>query len=209
MIVRKIDFWHRTSFQLCLFSPRTIVFFCAYWQGALERRKQRVLFSSPCFLVRGKFLSIVFVCLFLLETLQSPLLYSSKAALSPDQYIFSFTHTSFFTFSDFQFSSWVKQFSASNAVFASDARGFSLCLICNRICMQPRGANASDTIALLHRSVLDYFVLLEYSPDYLSFTLQNGTSIELNSSEINNLTQSPRLSRVYDNARVSNFAITP
>jgi hypothetical protein len=157
----------------------------------------------------GKFLSIVFVCLFLLETLQTPILYSSKAALSPDQYIFSFTHTSFFTFSDFQFSSWMKQFTASNAVFVSDARGFSLCLICNRICMQPRGANASDTIALLHRSILDYFVFLAYSPDYLSFTLQNGTSIELNSTEINNLTQSPRLNRIYDNARVSNFAITP
>lgn len=158
----------------------------------------------------GKFLSIVFVCLFLLETLQVPILCSSKAALSPDQYIFSFTHTSsYFTLSDFQFSSWVKQFTASNAVFASDARGFSLCLICNRICMQPRGANASDTIALLHRSILDYFVFLAYSPDYLSFTLQNVTSIELNSTEINNLTNSPRLNRIYDNARVSNFAITP
>jgi hypothetical protein len=158
----------------------------------------------------GKFLSMVFVCLFLLETLQTPILYSSKAALSRDQYIFSFTHTSsYFTPSDFQFSSWVNQYTASNAVFASDARGFSLCLICNRICMQPRVANASDTIVLLHRSILDYFVFLAYSPNYLSFTSQNGTSIELNSTEINNLTQSPRLNRIYDNARVSNFATTP
>lgn len=173
-------------------------FFIAIFISLLSRRRI------------GKFLSMVFVCLFLLETLQSPILYSSKAALSRDQYIFSFTHTSaYFTLSDFQFSDWVKQFTTSSAVFASDARGFSLCLICNRICMQPRGANASDTIALLHRSILDYFVLLAYSPDYLSFTLQNGTSIMLNSAEINNLTQSPWLNRIYDNGRVSNFAITP
>lgn len=154
----------------------------------------------------GVALSVFFVTLFLLETLQAPILYSSDTNLSREEYIFSFTRViGFYEFSDFQFAKWVKSFTNKSAVFASDSRGYGLCLIAKRMSVEPRGANVSDTISFLENGRTDYFLVLSYLPDYMSFTSEEGDELQLNSTEIANLLGSNRLNRIYDNSRVINF----
>jgi hypothetical protein len=155
----------------------------------------------------GKLLAIIFVTLFLLETLQSPIQYSSVANLTREEYIFSFTHaTAFYEPSDFYFAKWVESFTNESAVFASDSNGYSLCLIAKRICLEPLGANVSDTISLLESGKTDYFLVLSYLEDYMEFTSKNGTELQFNLTDIAKLLGSNDLNRIYDNSRVRNFA---
>jgi len=154
----------------------------------------------------GKFLSIFFVTLILLEALQIPILYSPISNLSRENYVFSFTHSyTFYEFSDFKFAEWVKSFTSESAVFASDNRGCCLCLIAKRICIEPRGANVSDTISLLESGKTDYLLILSYLPDYMSFISENGDELQFNSTEVAKLLDSNHLNRIYDNSRAIMF----
>lgn len=154
----------------------------------------------------GKVLSIFFVTLILLETLHSPILYSSASNLSREDYIFSFTHVvTFYESSDFQFAEWAESFTNKSDVFASDNRGWRLCLITKRICAEPRGADVPDTVSLLESGKTDYFVFLSYLRDYMSFRSENGDELQLNSTDISKLLDSNRLNRIYDDSRITNF----
>jgi len=154
----------------------------------------------------GKISSILLVSLILLETLHSPLLYSSASNLSRKDYIFSFTHVvSFYEFSDFTFAKWAESFTDRCDVFAADAIGSRLCLIAKRTCVEPRGVNVSDTISLLESGKTKYFLVLSYLPNYMSFGSEKGGELELNSTEISKLLGSNHLNRIYDNSRVTNF----
>lgn len=155
----------------------------------------------------GKILSVIFLTLFLLETLQSPILYSSTMKLGRDEYIFSFTHvTAFYEPSDFYFADWVQHYTNADALFASDVRGYGLCLIANRTCLEPQGANTSEKVSLLESGKTDYFLYLSYVPDYLEFASDSSNRLQLNSTQLANLLGNNQLNRVYDNSRVVNFA---
>jgi hypothetical protein len=154
----------------------------------------------------GKGFSVFFVTLMLLNTIQLPILYSSAANLSRNEYVFSFTRVfNFYESSDFQFAKWTERFNNKSAVFVSDSRGYSLCLIAKRICVEPRGTNVSDTISLLESGKTDYFLVLSYLPDYMSFTSEEGFELQFNSTEIAKLVGSNHLNRIYDNSRVISF----
>lgn len=155
----------------------------------------------------GKIVSIALVTLILLETLQVPILYLPVESLSRESYIFSFTHSmTFYELSDFEFVKWTDAYTGQLAVFASDRRGYGLCLLAKRMCVQPQGADASDTISLLESGKTDYVVILSYVADYISFTSKEGVELELNSTQVSSLIGSNRLNRIYDSSRVVNFA---
>jgi len=155
----------------------------------------------------GKIFSVMFLTLFLLETLQSPLLYSPTGKLGRDEYIFAFTHvTAFYEPSDFHFADWVQSYTNAGALFASDRRGYSLSLIAKRTCLEPRGANTSEIVSLLESDKTDYFLFLSYLPDYLGFASVSSNELQLNSTQLTELLSSNQLNRVYDNSRSVNFA---
>jgi hypothetical protein len=154
-----------------------------------------------------KLLAIFLVVLFLLETLQSPIMYTPASNLSRDSYIFSFSHIiAFYDVSDFQFAKWADIYTSNSSFFASGRNGHNLCLIANRMCVEPQGANVSDTIALLESGKIDYFLVLSYLNNYMSYTSKDGAQLELNSTEISGLLDNGCMNRIYDNSRVINFA---
>ncbi len=155
----------------------------------------------------GKLLAIFLVVLFLLETLQLPILYTSASNLSRESYIFSFSHIiAFYDVSDFQFAKWADRYTSNSSFFASDTKGHNLCLITNRMCVEPQGANVSDTIALLESGKTDYFLVLSYLNNYMSYSSKDGAHLELNSTEISGLLDNGCMNGIYDNSRVINFA---
>jgi len=156
----------------------------------------------------GKVVSALIVAVVLLEALHTPILYSSAANLSREDYIFSFSRVmNFFTVSDFQFAAWADQSTDNASLFTSNVAGYGLCLIAQRNCAQPIGDNASDIIALIENGKTDYFLIIHYLNDYLSFSFDRGKSIEFNATEIGQLENSPWLDRIYDNSRVELFRI--
>ena len=155
----------------------------------------------------GKLVSTIIITLFLWETLQMPILYSSSSSLSRQEYIFSTNRViTSYEQSDFRFAAWTESYTPETAVFASDSRGHGLCLICTRISIQPRGANVSDTISLLEKGVQDYVLIVSYVPGYLSFTSDEGVNLEFSSTDVSNLMGSNHLNRIFDNSRIVNFA---
>jgi hypothetical protein len=154
-----------------------------------------------------KLLIVILLSLFLFASFQLPILYTPTNNLSRDATIFSFSHViAYYTVSDFQFAQWTKTYTPPSAFFASDNLGHGLCLISNRMCVEPRGANISDTISLLESGKTDYFLLLSYLPDYLAFTSNKGAGLALNSTDISILLYSDNLDKIYDNSRASCFA---
>jgi len=71
--------------------------------------------------------------------------------------------------------------------------------------VEPRGADASDTISLLESGKTDYFLVLSYLPSYMLFTSKDGDELQLSSTEISRLLGSTHFNRVYDNSRAINF----
>ena len=155
----------------------------------------------------GKLVSMILITLFLLETLQTPILYSSTPSLGRQDYIFSLNReVNFYDLSDFQFAQWAEIYTSGTALFASDKEAYGLCLAAERIPIQPQGVNVSDTISLLESGISDYVLVLSYLPGYMSFTSDNGTILEFSSADVSSLIGSSHLDRVYDNSRIVNFA---
>ncbi len=161
----------------------------------------------------GTVLVVLVVTLILFESIQLPIFYSSAADMSRTEYVFTFEQViGFYTVSDFQYARWVDQHVIESAVFSSDKNGCLVALIAERICVQPRGANASDTTALLESGKTDYFQVLSYLPDYIAFPSTKGEAREqvpLNSTETALLLSGTNLNRIYDNSRAIDFIYVP
>ncbi len=155
----------------------------------------------------GAILTAAFVALILLDTVQVPILYTPASGLSQEDHIFSYTRVfTYYEPSDFEFAGWVGDHTNASSTFASDPTGSGLSLISNRFCVGPRGANASDTIAILELGRTDYYLYLSYGPQYLHFATGRGEPQVFNETEVSRLLESPSLNRIYDNSRAILFS---
>ncbi len=155
-------------------------------------------------------LTFILVTLILFESVQLPILYSGQTEMSRADYVFSLTNIySFYQLSDFHYADWVSNHISPSAVFASDSNGCRVLLVAKRICVQPQGSNLTDTIALLESGKTDYYQAIFFLHDYMWFSSTKGTTMQLNSTQIEALISSNHLNRVYDDSRVTNFAYVP
>jgi len=137
----------------------------------------------------------------LVATFYNATLYAPATSLTRDRRIFTIDSLiASYEVSDFQFSRFARSVTGEYALYTSDVRGCNVVELAQRLCLQPRGA-----IALIKSDKTQYFVVLTYLVDYLSFQSVNRDILNLNSTEIGELRSGTGLNRLYDNSRAIMF----